>query len=92
MALTSILTDQLTDLGQLATQDIQHRRPLDSTALFQNSVIHPALDLKENGRLGIGVVGVESQPEFEAILVAVDGAPIDPKIVGVEVEVVDRVG
>ena len=61
----------------------------DPTPLLDDRVIHPPLDLEVDRRMG--VVLVEAQPQFVAILVTVDRPPIDLQVVAIEVQVMDRV-
>src|SRR6266571_838004 len=76
--------------GQMAREQQVHCFLPHAAALLENAIVHPAFDFKEHRRPGMGAV--IAQPEFETVLVAVDRAPIQFQIVGIQVEAVHRVG
>ena len=76
--------------GQMSLQQQRHRCLPHAAALFENHILHAALDLEEDRR--VGIVAVIAQPQLVAVLVAVDRAPIDLQIIRVQIETVDRIG
>lgn len=85
-----VLLDEVFGLGQVAGEDVVHGLAPHAAALLEDGVVHPALDLEEDGRLG--VVVVEAEAEFEAVFVPVDRVPVNRERLGVEVKAVDGVG
>lgn len=62
----------------------------DGAALLEDGVIHAPFDFEVHR--GLGAVFVETDPEFEAIFVTVDGVAIRGEAWGVQVEAMDGIG
>jgi hypothetical protein len=60
----------------------------DSGTLFENAVIQPPFDLEKDRTVLI----IKTKTQFEAILGPVNGSPVEPQIIGIQVKTMDGVG
>src|SRR6266516_2105688 len=78
------------ELRKLAVQKELHRFAPDTAPLFEDAIIHPALELEEDRR--VGIVIIETQSELKSVFVAVNGAPVELQGIRIEVQAVDGIG
>src|SRR4051812_10400953 len=87
--LLGIVRDQMGGLGHMAIQEERNCIAADAATLFQNTTVHPPLDLKKDGC--VRIIVVKAEPELKSVLVTVDRGPIKLQVVRIEVEAVNRI-
>ncbi len=74
--------------AEISLQNILNMFTFYSGTLFENAVIQPPLDLEKDRAVFI----VKTKTQFEAVLGSVNGSPVEPQVIGIQIKTMDDVG
>src|SRR5207237_2034469 len=82
--------EQVVAIGAAAAEDVANRGTLDAGAVLEDDIVDAALELEEDG--GVGVVVVIADAELVAVFHSLDGGVVEAPAGAVQVDAVDGIG